>query len=115
MKKVLSLMLSVVLAVLVVGCGTGNDVKEIVVDYPSVSDFENALNNGDDLTGKTVTFTADKLVPDGAMGYTIWAGEHLNFVSVDNPGIKEGDAVTVKVTEVAAALGSFIITYEIVK
>ena len=115
MKKVLSLILSVVLVVLAVGCEAKNDTSEIVVDYPEVADFEAALNNGDDLTGKTVTFTADKLVPDGAMGYTIWAGEHLNFVSTENPGIKEGDTVTVEIVEVASALGSFFLTYEVVK
>ena len=32
------------------------------IDYPNVEDFENALNEGADLTGKTVTFT---VTPEG--------------------------------------------------
>ena len=115
MKKYFSLIVLVVFVISLVGCGGAKESAEIVVDYPDVVDFESALNNGDDLTGKTVTFTADKLVPDGVMGYTIWAGEHLNFVSTENPGIKEGDTVTVEIVEVASALGSFFLTYEVVK
>ena len=41
------------------------------VDYPNVEDFELALNEGEDLTGRTVTFTVDDLVPNSAFGYNM--------------------------------------------
>ena len=85
------------------------------VDYPNVEDFEAALNNGEDLTGKTVTFTVNKLVPNSAFGYNMQTGEHLNFCSTENPNVKEGDTVTVEVTEISSMLGSYIIKYELVK
>ena len=86
-----------------------------VVDYPNVEDFETALNAGEDLTGKTVTFTVDAFVPNSAFGYNMQAGEHLNFCSTTNPNVKQGDTVTIKVTEVLSVLGSYIIKHEIVK
>ena len=85
------------------------------IDYPNVEDFELALNEGEDLTGKSVTFTVDDLVPNSAFGYNMQAGEHLNFCSSSNPNVKEGDTVTVKVIEISSLMGSYIIKYEIVK
>ena len=86
--------------------------QEIQVDFENAESFENALNNGEDLTGKIVTFIADNIEPQSAFGYNIWAGEHLNFVSSQNPDVFEGDTVTVKVTEITSSLGSWIIKYE---
>ena len=83
-------------------------------DYPNVEDFEAALNAGEDLTGKTVTFTVTTFVPNSAFGYNLQTGEHLNFCSTTHPGVGEGDTVTVKVTEVQSVLGSYIIYYEFV-
>ena len=85
------------------------------VDYANVEDFEAALNAGEDLTGKTVTFTVREVHPNSAFGYNLFAGEHLNFVSSKTPGIKEGETVTVKVKEVSSIFGSWIITYSKVK
>lgn len=82
------------------------------MNFANVNDFESALNADDDLTGKTVTFTVDTLVLDSAFGYNLQTGEYLNFCSTGNPGVKEGDSITVKVTEVASMLGSYIISYE---
>lgn len=86
--------------------------KEITPDFADAASFEAALNNGDDLTGKTVKITVTKLVPDSAFGYNIQTGEHLNFCSSTNPGVKDGDSLVVKVTEVRSMLGSYIIAYE---
>lgn len=108
-KFIASLLLLVLIASVFVAC-SGK-----VVDYPNVEDFEAALNAGEDLTGKTVTFTVDTFVPNSAFGYNMQAGEHLNFCSTKNPNIKQGDTVTVKITEVSSVLGSYIIKYEIVK
>lgn len=86
--------------------------QEIQVDFENAESFENALNNGENLVGKVVRFTADELKPQSVYGYDIWAGEHLNFVSSQNPDVKKGDIVTVKITEVTSSLGSWIIEYE---
>ena len=76
---------------------------------------EAALNAGEDLTGKVVSFTVSELIPDSAFGYNMTAGEHLNFCSESNPGAKAGDTVKVKVTKVASMFGSWIISYKKVK
>ncbi len=102
---ILAFMLCITLAI--TGCG-----KKASVDYKDAKSFETALNNGEDLTGKTVTFTADELEPQSAFGYNIFAGEHLNFVSPENPNIKVGEEVTVKVTKIESMMGSWIISYE---
>ena len=61
--------------------------------------FENALNSGDDVTGKTVTFIVNSVHPDSILGFNLWSGEHLNFVSDSDPEIKAGQAVTAKITK----------------
>lgn len=92
-------------------CGSSN----VAADFEKAEDFESALNSGDDLTGKVVTFTVSELIPDSAFGYNLTAGEHLNFCSNTNPGAKAGDTITVKVTGIQSVLGSWIISYEKVK
>ncbi len=108
MKQVLSVMLVLFL----IGCTITGCRSTAVVDYESAADFESALNNGEDLTGKTVTFTVKAIAPDSAFGFNLQAGEHLNFCSTTNPGVKEGDTVTAKVIEVKSVLGSYIISYK---
>jgi predicted RNA-binding protein with TRAM domain len=109
MKKVLvGLLSSFMVIFLLAGCGSNKTVK---ADY-TTKQFETALNKGDNLEGKTVSVTVNKLVPNSAFGYNIEAGKHLNFVSADNPNVKKGDKLILKVTKVASALGSYIISYE---
>lgn len=105
MKKYLLLMLTVFL---LVACGGGEDVE---ADY-TTKDFENALEDGEDLTGKTVEVEIDGYEPDSAFGYNLQAGEHLNFVSNKNPKLDVGDELIAEVEEVENILGSFIITYK---
>ena len=108
MEQVLSVTLVLFLiGCIITGCGT-----TAVIDYESAADFEAALNNGEDLTGKTVTFTVKAIAPDSAFGFNLQAGENLNFCSTKNPGAKEGDTITVKVVGVQSVLGSYIISYE---
>lgn len=108
MKKIALLIITLlIITSWMVGCN-----KEVVVDYDNVIDFEAALNAGEDLTGKVVTFTVDKFAPNSAVGFNLQTGEHLNFVSTKHPGIKEGETVTVKVTDISSMLGSYIIEYE---
>lgn len=80
--------------------------------YGTAAEAETALNAGEDLTGATVTFTVDAFEPASAFGYNMMTGEHLNFVSPSNPGVKVGDTVTVKITNITSTMGSFIISYE---
>ena len=112
MKKIIAIILVVsLMAVCLTACGE----KTVTVDYEDAASFEAALNKGENLTGKTVKITVDTFVPDSAFGYNIQTGEHLNFCSTKNPGVKVGDTVTVKVTEIDSILGSYIISYDIVK
>ena len=107
MKKLKLLIVAGLIVIVLVGCGK----KEVTPDYTE-KDAETALVAGEDLEGKTVEITVKDFVPDGAMGYTIHAGEHLNFVSPDNPKIEKGDVLVVKIEKVTSMLGSFVMTYE---
>ena len=72
---------------------------------------ESALNAGKDIEGKTVKFKVEKLEPNSAFGYNMEAGKHLNFVSSDNPKVKQGDTVFLKVKKVTSTMGSYVISY----
>ena len=72
---------------------------------------ESALNAGKDIEGKTVKFKVEKLEPNSAFGYNMEAGKHLNFVSNDNPKVKQGDTVFLKVKKVTSTMGSYVISY----
>ncbi len=109
MKRVWVFLVTVcVLLLSLTACGG----SKTVVDYGDAAAFEEALNRGENLEGKTVMFTAREFHPDSKLGYNIWAGEHLNFVSERNPDVKVGDTVAVKATKIANILGSWIIGYE---
>lgn len=116
MKKVKRIVLTLgcvlCMSVAMFGCGQNADVK---VDYPDETAFETALNNGDNLEGKTVEICVAEFEPQSVFGYNIMAGEHLNFVSPENPEVKEGDRLIVKVVKVKSVLKSWIISYEIVE
>lgn len=106
MKKSI-LVLSLILVVgMLFGCTGG-----YIADY-STEEFEAALNEGEDVTGKTVVVKVSKMDPNSKLGYTMQAGEHLNFVSAENPGVKDGEEIVVTVDRVAFLFGSYIITYK---
>ncbi len=86
--------------------------EEVMIDYGDAESFEAALNEGKNLENKVVRFIAGEFHPDSKLGYNVWAGEHLNFVSSRNPDIQEGDTVTVRTTTVENMMGSWVITYE---
>lgn len=94
---------------LLVACGGGN--TNVEPDY-TTEEFEEALNDGEDLTGKTVSVTIDNVEPSSAFGHNLQAGEHLNFVSNKNPKLEKGDSFIAEVEEVENVMGSFIITYK---
>ena len=107
MKKIKYFIYTLLLLIVFTACGT----KEVKPDYTS-KEAETALNNGEDLTGKTVQFTVDKYVPDGSLGYTIQTGDHLNFVSSKNPDVRTGDKVIAKIKKVENLMWSWIITFD---
>ena len=86
--------------------------EEVMIDYGDAESFEAALNEGKNLEGKVVRFIAGEFHPDSKLGYNVWAGEHLNFVSSRNPDIQEGDTVTVRTITVENMMGSWVINYE---
>lgn len=86
--------------------------EKVMIDYGDAESFEAALNEGKNLENKVVRFVAGEFHPDSKLGYNVWAGEHLNFVSSRNPDIQEGDTVTVKTTTIENMAGSWVINYE---
>lgn len=108
-KKMVGIVIMVFLGMVVSGCGA---VSKTSIDYGDAAVFEAALNAVENLEGKVVQFVALELHPDSALGYNVWAGEHLNFVSGRNPDIKAGDTAVVKAVTIESSLGSWIITYE---
>lgn len=99
--------LLILISLMLVGCSSPN----IVADYTDI-EAEVALNNVEDLTGKTVEVEVLEVIPDSAFGYNIHAGEHLNFVSKENPKVEVGEKIIVKITKVESMLGSYMISYE---
>ena len=86
--------------------------EQVIIDYGDAESFEAALNEGDKLEGKVVRFVVGELHPDSKLGYNVWAGEHLNFVSSGDPDMQAGDTVVVRITNVDKMVGSWIINYE---
>ncbi len=72
------------------------------VDYFGAENFEKDLNAGKNLKGKTVMFEAVDVRPDSTLGYDIWAGEHLNFITSNKEmsKVKAGDIVVATVESV---------------
>ena len=104
-------LLAIIIVVLVFTLNTYGYL-DTTPDYSDEASFEAALNNGENLTGKTVRITVRKLVPKSAFGYNIQTGENLNFCSTSHPKVDEGDMIVVKVTDVESVLGSYVIYYK---
>ena len=108
MKIQKSSILLLMIAILLTACGASKEV----IDYGDAAAFEAALNNGENLEGKTVQIIVDDINPATVSGYDIYAGKHLNFVSSRHPDVKKGDTIVVRATTIESALGSWIIQYE---
>ncbi|MDE7176841.1 MAG: hypothetical protein K2O59_03420 [Lachnospiraceae bacterium] len=107
--KVVGALLAIVIVFSLTACGKQ---EEVVIDYADAESFEMALNNGENLEGKIVSFMVQEIHPESALGYNVWAGEHLNFVSERNPDIAVNEQITVKVNAIENILGSWVIKYE---
>lgn len=108
MKIQKSSILLLMIAILLTACGASKEV----IDYGDTAAFEAALNNGENLEGKTVQIIVDDINPATVSGYDIYAGKHLNFVSSRHPDVKKGDTIVVRAMTIESALGSWIIQYE---
>ncbi|MBQ8108222.1 MAG: hypothetical protein IJ129_05695 [Ruminococcus sp.] len=86
--------------------------EKVLIDYGDAECFEAALNNGENLEGKVVCFTVEDIKPDSARGFSVLAGEHLNFVSSDDPQVKKEDRMVVRTTSIEDRDGSWMIRYE---
>lgn len=92
-----------------------NVVEESIIDYTRTEDFENDLNNGVNVEGKTVKFVLNDYKPDSILGHNSWAGEHLNFISKIDLKLKKDDEIIGKVVSAKKSLGSWIINYEVLQ
>ncbi|MCR4937833.1 MAG: hypothetical protein K5987_06740, partial [Lachnospiraceae bacterium] len=73
-NRAVSFVLVLVLTMSLCSCGSESNVS---IDYGDAESFEAALNAGENLEGKIVRFNALELHPKSAVGYNVWAGEHL--------------------------------------
>lgn len=110
MNKFIRVLVSVFAVIILASCGSPS-----VEDVISTTQFEEALNNGDNMEGSVVEVKVDDFVPDSAFGYNIQTGQHLNFVSDSHPDVKVGDVVIVEVESVENVLGSYVISYKKIK
>ena len=79
MKKYRLMMVVVLCVTFLTACGNG------VMDYENTVMFEEALNNGENLVGKSASVEVTGIVTDSVFGYNLQAGEHLNFCSKEKP------------------------------
>lgn len=92
------------------------NTEELVLDYKDASSFENAVNSGKTVNGKTVKFDVVDYKPNSALGINCWAGEHLNFISDNELDVKKGDTIIGRVKEEPEKfLGSWKIKYDVIK
>lgn len=82
------------------------------IDYGNAFQFEQALNNGENVNGKIVRFKV-KDFKYSILGNNLWAGQHLNFFGKTKA--RKGDVVTVKIKKVTNIGDSYMIKYKVVK
>lgn len=104
-RMLIAMALAIVSFVLLTGCDGDDQQKTaeqnnmgVQMEYDSAQSFENALNDGIDCTGATVTFEVNDYRPDSVLGINCWAGEHLNFIVKSALDVSSGDIITGVVT-----------------
>ena len=111
MKKLISIALTLVFLLMLTACNSTTTQKK--ADY-NIDSFENALNNGEDLTDKTVVFNVEKTSHNILSGnYSLLAGtdNSLSFKSKKDPKVSENDIVIVKVKKSTGVSGIYNISY----
>ena len=111
MKKITLGTLILAFILILTACGTKTSQKE--ADY-NIEAFENALNNGEDLTDKTVVFKVEKTSHNILSGnYKLLAGSdnNLSFNSKKNPKISKNDIVILKVKKITGESETYNISY----
>lgn len=111
MKKLTSIALTLVFLLMLTACNSTTTQKK--ADY-NIDSFENALNNGEDLTDKTVVFNVEKTSHNILSGnYSLLAGtdNSLSFKSKKDPKVSENDIVIVKVKKSTGVSGIYNISY----
>lgn len=105
MKKILSILVVLSFVFLFVGCeseapnNASGNLNEYTIDYDDALTFEKALNDGANVDGNIVRFVVAKYAPDSILGINCHGGEHLNFIFEEEPNVKQGDTVVVRIVE----------------
>ena len=105
MKKFVVLLLSLIIVLTMVACGSSTD-SDVAADYGSVQNAVNAAQNGEKLEGKTVKVVASQdsaagmiyNVSDASVGanvYVLLMGKESN--GSEAMDVKEGDTVVITV------------------
>ena len=92
------------------------ELQEIIAspDYSSGEEFEYALNHGKDTQEEIVRFEVETFRIGNVLGYpNVWGGEHLNFVSSEDPHVREGDIITVRICAARSVGNRWFISYEL--
>lgn len=119
MKKFLFPILFTIFLLSLAGCANhapvANDTNVAYnIDYEDAESFEDALNSGIKVKGKTVKFVVIEYKPEALWGINCWAGEHLNFISETELNVKKGDIITGKIIEEPTEIvGSWKVPYEV--
>ncbi|MCR5528869.1 MAG: protein kinase [Saccharofermentans sp.] len=98
------------------GSYTEEELQELIdsPDYYSAEEYEYALNHGKDTQEEIVRFEVESFRIGNVLGYpNVWGGEHLNFVSSEDPYIREGDIVTVRICAARNVGNRWFISYEL--
>lgn len=111
--------------IILTGCSSSNIVPtnamiennnlEFKIDYNDAETFENDLNNGINTEGKVVKFKVIEYNLNTLYGNNAWAGEHLNFISKDDPQLNIDNEVVCKIVSVNEKFGSWYVNYEILE
>ena len=127
MKKIKNIILIVFslifMLLLLTGCGSNIDKTNAIVDnnyidykidYSTAEEIEKDLNSGVDVIGKIVKFKV-KAYGDSRFGKNAQSGEHLNFISNDDPQLNINDEVICVVKKTDSFIGTWLLNYEIIE
>ncbi|MCJ1994898.1 hypothetical protein GYN24_09930 [Lactococcus piscium] len=112
MKKIIFISFSLLCLAILASCGK-NATTQTSADY-NISSFETALDNGEDLTDKTVVFNIEKTSHNILSGnYSLLAGNdnNLAFKSKKDPKVAKNDIVILKVKSTSGSSGKYNISY----